>query len=434
MTRRPQPLIGGIAHWDRPGAAAGSSSDLILAKQIDRYLARLIFLPLVSTLTVAAMLLVLDRMLRLFDFVISQGGPIRIVWQMLANLMPEYLSLGIPIGLLLGILLAFRKLALSSELDSLRAVGLGYTRLLRVPYIYAVALLLVELGIVGFLQPYGRYSYEQLGFQLRSGALGASIDVGEFTNLGKRMTLRVERSENEGKRLKGVFVRAETKDGKTVAVTADEGQFLATDDPDIIILRLHNGRLVHNAPTYLAPRVLTFKSHDLPVNVPAVASFRRRGGKNTEYTLPELLRIGHAAKAPVDKRRAVQANFHFRMVEAIMMLLMPLLAVSLAVPPKRSTSGLGIFIAIVLVVTYHKINQYAERMGALGKFDPVIALWAPFILFSLFILWMYWTLAYTPGGQPIGALERFAAKIGKGLKRLVRFARRDRDLAPAAAE
>ena len=46
---------------------------------------------------------------------------------MLANLLPEYASLAIPLGLMLGILLAFRKLATSSELDVMRAVGLGYT-------------------------------------------------------------------------------------------------------------------------------------------------------------------------------------------------------------------------------------------------------------------------------------------------------------------
>ena len=57
-----------------------------------------------------------------------------------------------------------------------------------------------------------------------------------------------------------------------------------------------------------------------------------------------------------------------------MMLLVPLLAVALAVPPKRSTSGLGIFVSIVFVVTYHKVNQYAEQMGALGRVDPLIAL------------------------------------------------------------
>jgi lipopolysaccharide export system permease protein len=104
---------------------------------LDRYMARLIAVPLISTLLISAMLLVLDRMLRLFDFVASEGGPVSVVWQMLANLLPEYLGLGIPIGLMLGILLAFRRLATTSELDVLRAVGMSYGRMLRVPFMYA---------------------------------------------------------------------------------------------------------------------------------------------------------------------------------------------------------------------------------------------------------------------------------------------------------
>src|ERR687890_714329 len=129
---------------------------------IDRYLARSIAVPLLGTLILAAMLLVPDKMLRLFDFVFTAGGPVSVVWRMLANLLPEYFSLGIPIGLMLGILLAFRKLALSSELDALRGIGIGFGRLLRVPYTYAVGLMLVNLFIVGWLQPYSEYRYESL--------------------------------------------------------------------------------------------------------------------------------------------------------------------------------------------------------------------------------------------------------------------------------
>jgi lipopolysaccharide export system permease protein len=405
-----------------------------IASQIDRYVAKLILVPLLGTLTLAAMLLILDKMLRLFDFVVSEGGPVDVVWKMLANLIPEYLALGIPIGLLLGVLLAFRRLALSSELDSLRAVGLGYGRLLRVPMLYAVALMALNVAIVGFVQPVARYAYEELRFELRSGALGASIKVGEFTNLGRRMTLRVEQSENQGRLLHGVFVRAETKDGKTLAVTADHGTFLATDDPDTIILRLSNGRLVHNSPAYRAPRVLSFRAHDLPIDLPAIESFRGRGrGDEDELTLPELVRQGHSEALPPKTQSAIRANFHYRVVEIVMMLLMPFLAVALAVPPKRSTSGLGIFLSIVMVVTYHKVNQYAEQMGAQGRIDPVIALWVPFTLFAGLIFWMYWTLAHKPGGQPIGALERIASKAAKGIGRILRFGglRSRRELAPA---
>ena len=401
--------------------------------RIDRYIARLIFVPLLATLTLAAMLLVLDKMLRLFDFVVTEGGPVAVVWKMLANVIPEYLALGIPIGLLLGTLIAFRKLALSSELDTLRAVGIGYTRLLRVPYMYAIVLMALNVFIVGYVQPTSRYDYEQLRFELRSGALGASIKVGEFTNLGRRMTLRVEASEDQGRLLHGVFVRAETKDGKSVAVTADHGTFLATDDPDTIILRLSNGRLVHDAPNYESPRVLSFAAHDLPIDLPAVETFRGRGrGDEDELTLPELVRDSRSDAVPPETQAAVRANFHYRMVEIVMMLLVPLLAVALAVPPKRSTSGLGIFLSIVMVVTYHKVNQYAEQMGAQGRIDPAVALWVPFTLFAALILWMYWTLAYRPGGQPIGALERAFARAGKAVGSLLRVGRRRAE--PEAAE
>ena len=114
------------------------------AKLVDRYLAKLIAVPLAGTLILAAMLLLLEKMLRLFDFVAQEGGPVSVVWRMLASLVPEYLSLGIPIGLVLGILLAFRRLATSSELDVMLAVGMSYGRLLRVPYAYAVVLAMVN--------------------------------------------------------------------------------------------------------------------------------------------------------------------------------------------------------------------------------------------------------------------------------------------------
>ncbi len=377
---------------------------------IDRYMARLIALPLFSTLLISAMLLILDRIRRLFDFVATQGGPVSVVWKMLANLLPEYLGLGIPIGLMLGVLLAFRRIATSSELDVMRAVGMSYGRLLRVPYYYAIVLAALNIAIVGYIQPQARYAYEQLRFELRTGALGASIKVGEFTHLGDRMTLRIERSQDRGRQLSGIFVHAESPKGDWVGVTAATGQFLATDDPNVIIFRLTNGTLIHNRPDFTTPRTLTFTGHDLPINLPRFESFRTRGGKNLEYTLPELAKLGHAPARSEEQRDGSRAEFHFRLVEVASMFLLPLLAVALGVPPKRSTSALGVFLSIVMVVTYHKINQYAASLGERGAVDPAIALWVPFVIFAVLILWMYHTIANVPGGQPIGALERFFSK------------------------
>ncbi len=389
----------------------------------DRYIARLIAVPLASTLVISAMLLVLDKMLRLFDFVAAQGGPVSVVWRMLANMLPEYLALGIPIGLMLGILLGLRRLALSSELDVLQGVGFSPARMMRVPYMYAGALALVNLAIVGFLQPYSRYAYEGLQYELRSGALGASIKIGEFANLGKGMTLRIEQSYDGGRDLRGIFVRVEQKPEQSLAVTAARGTFLGTDDPDTIILRLTDGVLVQRSPGQASPRILSFSGHDLPIELPKIESFRNRGSADRELTLPELMRVGAGDTTAPQTRNEVLANMNFRLVEVAMMFLLPLAALAFAIPPKRSTSALGVFLSVVFIVTYHKINQYAEAMGAAGRVNPFLALWVPFLLFSALIFWMYHVAAHRPGGQPIGALETVFAKASKWLGKWLRLGR-----------
>ena len=388
-------------------------------KSIDRYMARLIAVPLFSTLVIFAMLLVLDRMLRLFDFVATEGGPVSVVWRMLANLLPEYFGLGIPVGLLLGTLLAFRKLATSSELDVMRAVGMSYTRMLYVPYLFALTLGAVNLAIVGFVQPEARFNYEKLRFELRTGALGASIKVGEFTHFGKDMTLRIEQSHDSGRRLSGIFLRRDDGKGGSIAVTAASGQFFATDNPDEIIFRLTDGTLIRTEANVATPRVLRFSINDLPIPLPKTENFRMRGAENLERTLPELVQIGGDRGASKEARATSQAAFNFRTAEVLSILVLPLLALALGIPPKRSTSALGVFLAVIMIVAYHKVNEYAQAVGGLGKIDPFLAIWIPFTVFTGLTLWMYYTIAYVPGGQPIGALERVFSKLTKAIGKLL---------------
>lgn len=400
-----------------------------LIPSIDRYILRLTVVPMLGVFALAASLLTLEKMARLLDFVAVEGGPVVVVFKMLGALIPEYASLAIPLGLLLGVLLAFRKLATSSELDTMRAVGLSYNRLLRMPYVITMALVAVNVALVFYIQPVSRYYYEQMEYELRSGALGASIKVGEFTSIADRMALRIEESEDDGRRLIGIFARVANARGQVLSISAREGAFLATrDNPDTIILRLSEGTIIQDTGMKEGggntPRVLSFSRHDLPIDLPAIEEFRARGNETREYILPELLRIGWSRNSTPDVRDASVASFNFRLVEIVMMMLMPLLAVALAIPPKRSTSALGVFVSIVMVVAYHKINQYGEDVAALGRLDPVLALWVPFVLFAALIIWMYYRVAYVPGGQAIGALETAFAKLSKRIAKL--FKRRNR--------
>src|SRR3546814_1177422 len=94
--------------------------------------------------------------------------------------------------------------------------------------------------------------------------------------------------------------------------------------------------LVNDAPKYKSPRILSFSSHDLPIDLPQIERFRGRD-VDREKTIPELVTIGHDPATPEKLRNKIRANFHFRMVEVAMMLLLPLAALAFAIPPKRST-------------------------------------------------------------------------------------------------
>jgi lipopolysaccharide export system permease protein len=209
-------------------------------------------------------------------------------------------------------------------------------------------------------------------------------------------------------------------------VTAAKGTFLSTDDPDVILLRLSNGTLVHSPAGGGVPRVLSFDQHDLPVNLPTMTNFRKRGEGNLERTLPELGRTLLDPTVTPEVRRDASATFNRRLVQCLVMFTLPFLAVALGVPPKRSTSSLGVFLAIIMLVTFHKITEYGERMGSLGRIDPVLAQWVPFAGFIALSLWLYRVLAFVPGGAPIGALDRWSGKIGALLSGLVgKIVRRD---------
>ena len=73
----------------------------------------------------------------------------------------------------------------------------------------------------------------------------------------------------------------------------------------------------------------------------------------------------------------------------------------------------------MIVVAYHKVNQYGQQMGVNGQVNPILSLGVPLILFAVMISWMYHVLAHRPGGQPIGALERFFAQIASAARSMM---------------
>ncbi len=380
--------------------------------KIDIYIFKNTAVPLIATLGISALLLLLEKMLSLFDFVINQGGPIDIVWQMLGNLMPQYLTLVLPLAMFLGVLLTIRKLALSSELEAILGCGISLHRLLVPSIVIAVLLLIINILVVGFVQPYSKYAYEELIFDVRSGALGAAIKSNEFTNLGDGLTLRIEESQNSGRELIDIFAQKEDSDGHIFSVSAKKGSFFASPDQKYIILRLFDGTIIDFDANQNRPRILNFDMHDLPLEVPMFKQFRNRGNDASEMTISELWLERNSGN------KAVVATIHSRLARAISILIVPFLAVPLGLVAKRSGRALGISVGVFILLFYHKVLEFGLDFATEGTYSPWITIWLPALIFILVTSRLYYVGAYQVGGVPLRNLEIVFDTITEQLKKI----------------
>lgn len=409
-----------------------------MLRRVDTYVLKQILLPLSATLGVSALLLLLERMFRLFDMVANQGGPVAVVFRMLGSLLPHYIGTALPLGFFLGVLLAFRKLAENSELEALTASGTSLFRLMRSALVLSIGLLVLNLLLIGFVQPQGRYSFHSLMFNLSSGAFGASIRSGEYRELGDDFTLRIGESHDQGGQLLRIFAQKERSNGHVTTITAREGSFLATPDGSTILLRLKDGIITDILPGRPAPRVFRFDQHDWPLKLPQVEAFRDRGaGEELEMTLPELW---SEARTTADQSTANRflASFHERIVRSVAMLILPFLAVGLGVSSKRRKGSAGATVGIVMSLTLHKAIEFGAASAALGVADPFVAIWSPLIIFSALSGFFFYVTSQKVGVAPLGWLEEGMQIIAQQFGKLRRSRRRPVDPAsgvePAGAE
>lgn len=397
----------------------------MLLGRLDRYILKLVFTPLITTLVIAALLLTLEKMLQLFDFVVNQGGPVKVVFEMLANMAPRFVGYGLPIGLFLGIVLAFRKLSMQSELDAITSSGQGLVRLLRPLMLLSAGLMMVNIYLVGWIQPYAQYTYDTLIFELRSGALGASIKVGEFVDVGNNTTLRIEESQNQGADLIGIFLERREENGNSIAVSAKRGGFYSTPDEQTILLRLFDGVLVDLNDTSERPRVLTFARQDLKIQLPEMLDFHVRGGAEKDMTFTELWHNKDDKTRTQDERNAISGQFHWRLMHSLTFLLLPFLAMPLGIANKRNPKSTGLVVGMAMLIVYNEVMEGMETAIAHDGMSPFLTIWALFALLAFISFMIFRTVAFKIEGEPLRWVDVTVDYLGRPARFIMRRFKRN---------
>ena len=357
---------------------------------LDRYILRSVATPLALALCVAAMLLLIEHMLRLFDFVLAEQGPVDVVWRMLANLVPHYLSLALPLGAFLGILLAFRNLSMSSELDAMKSSGASFARLVRPVYALLALLAIFDFVLVGYIKPFARYEYDKIRFDVTSGAFGIKIPQGEFVDITEDVTIRLGKVDPVAREAKEIFLEMREGKGRRTVITAEKGGISTTPEISRLLLRLSKGRQIFIDNSGERLRTLDFDSFDLEIDLPAIAVFRARGGEADEATFTEIVRLLGAPDAKTSPLYLpYRAQFHWTIIHPLNFFILPVLAVAMGVTGRRRASNLKPVLGVAILIAYHELlEEWGLVNASLGQLSPWVSMWgllAAFIILSFTI-------------------------------------------------
>ncbi|MEM9618572.1 MAG: LptF/LptG family permease [Pseudomonadota bacterium] len=358
---------------------------------LDRYILRAVATPLLLALGVAAMLLMIEQMLRLFDFVLAEQGPVDVVWRMLANLVPHYLGLALPLGTFLGIMLAFRNLSMSSELDALSSSGASFGRLMRPVYVLVVFLMAIDFLLVSYVEPLARYKYQQIRFDVTSGALGIKIPAGEFVDISDRVTIRLGSINTETRTAQDIFLERRNLAGGTTTITAKSGAISTTPEISSLLMKLEQGRQVIVDPLGDRIQALNFDTFDLEVDLPAIGVFRERGGDEREATFNEIISfLQRETPGSSPLYYEYNAGLHWRIIHPLTFLVMPILAIAMGVTGRRRASSLQPVIGVAILIVYHEVlEEWGKVVASEGQLSPYISMWGVIAAFAVVSVILY---------------------------------------------
>ena len=226
----------------------------------------------------------LTQSLRFIDFVLLRGFPITTFFKFIFFLIPDLLSILLPISTFIGVMYAYNKFYTDSELIILRASGLSNLQIAK-PAVMLSMFSVVLLYVINFyFLPISFQKFKLMETEIRTKVGTHMINAGEFIPI-KHVTIFVDHKTKEGQ-LAGILIQDDSHPDKKVTVVAEHG-IIVEHDKSLKVILLNGTRQEFNLKEQ-KPSLLTFKQYTIDLSL-VDKSPHQRELKPYERFLDELL-------------------------------------------------------------------------------------------------------------------------------------------------
>jgi LPS export ABC transporter permease LptG/LPS export ABC transporter permease LptF len=354
-------------------------------------------------------------------FVRGVASPTDLV-RLVGYLMPSFLTVTIPMAVLIGILLGLSRLAADSEITAMRASGVGIFAFVRIVSIFAAACWALGLANSLYVAPHAAQALLDYENQAKTSQATVQMQARVFYEDFKNYVLYAQDvlpGANGTATWKHVFLADLTKPATPHIITANEAQVLA-GGAQTLRMQLNDGTRHDISPS--DPNeydISTFVTTELPIQTGQQEEDSHLSRLDTPLqaiATPQLFALVRSAPRAESRRYLIELHRRFSFPTACLVLM--LVGVPLGLSSKRGGKGAGFVLTLVLVFLYYFMSIIGTAIARQDKAPAFLGVWGANIIFTVAGLLLIQQMSR--GGMAVNLIGSLGVTIARFFSRFVR--------------
>lgn len=323
------------------------------------------------------MIMVSVAFVRYLSMAASGEMPLKNAVALLGVILPNFVSLLLPISLFLAIVVGMNRLLHDNELLIGFACGMSFLKL-----IYTVFRMAIPIALIGLLLTYvivpklNDYQDRLSEIASQNNSALNFLQSGRFFALGPNQIIYVSNIDFKTRNSQNIFIYQNT--GEATQIVLSPSGSVNSDGNSIASATLSNGQEyeISNAPNSLAVRMATF-DHLVMTLIP---SYNFSNKDLTAVNSLQLLKT-HDLQSMIE--------FEWRSTLPVATLVLALLGVVLNDLQPRTSKMIKIFYALMIFIIYFNLTSVAKSLmlaGRLPLFPGLFTVHFTFLLLGLILL------------------------------------------------
>ena len=356
------------------------------------YIVSEILPPFLLGLSAFTIILLIARILKLVELVVTRGVPFMEIGKLFALILPTFLEMTVPMALLLGIFLGLGRLSSDHELLALKASGISPIQVLLPIGTVALFISLITLLLTTMVRPAANLALKRELFNIAKNRVATALREKVFNDDFPQILIYVEEVIPPGDTSQGVLIVDRRNPARENIIFAKVALMLSDEDSKTISLKLFDGTVYEREkkrPSFSQTRFNTYDFKLDPEEVFGPIRKKERGPKEMS-----LRRLGKAIQLKEEqgvKPTAELIELHQRFSFAFAPLVLSLLGVALVMIPTRSRAGRswGFALCLSWLLVYYGLLSMGKALGERDILPAAIALWLPNIVVGLIAIRLF---------------------------------------------